>query len=432
MLGITFTVSDVKRLLSVIIAVCIIVVESMATASADQPYFFQSIELADSDFVQYPAQSLNGDIRAEGNSWAPLNVSVDGGSSYSSINVPDSEFGGRTDQIDWKQISVSPDGHYVAAASARGNAGGYVYIADTTPLDGISISRFDNLGNANWTGVVFGADTSNLLAVDGVSTIWGMPANGTNCDTETCIGSGNDGSNLGNGWDSSGEHPFAAAFLSTDRGQTWSERIQLPAFDRGVELTATFQNSKYILRAATTDIDGNPLTNYFELRDSRIGVTEASSPDFRTKDPREIERRQLRTSRENVVAKLKAKASPSFAEIQQANFGNLTSLTSKHFVNELLESTYTGEINFQKIQETALKWSSTELLMTQERPTLNSLVQSGLVAKEIVGKASILRVIGALPLEDRDSIEEIKTVIENILKEKSARKERLIKRISKN
>ena len=423
--------STVSRLMSVVIAFCIFTVESMASASADQPYSFQSIELAEAEFVPYPAQSSSGEIRAQGSSWTPLNVSLDGGGSYSSINVPESEFGGRTDQIDWKQISVSPDGQYVVAASARGNAGGYVYIADTTLPDGISISRFDNLGNANWTGVVFGASTRDLLVVDGVSTIWGMPANGTNCDTETCIGSGNDGSNLNNGWDPVGEHPFAAAFVSIDRGQTWSERIQLPAFDRGVELTATFQNSKFILRGTTTDVDGNPITSYFELRDSRRGVTESPSSDIRTKDPREKERRQIRTAQENIVAKLMAKAVPSFAEIQRANIGNLTALTAEHFVNELMENSFAEEINFQKIHETALKWSSIESLMTQERPTINSLVQSGLVAKELVGKASILRVIGLLPLESRDSIVEIKSAVENILKEKSARKERLIKRMSK-
>ena len=427
-LELQITISCVQRAINFIVLWGILIVASTTQASADQLYSFQPTQLTESDFVQYPAQSSNGETRAEGNSWAPLNVSLDGGNSYSSVNVPESEFSNRTDQIDWKQISVSPDGRYVLAASARGNAGGYVYLADTSPLDGISIARFDNLGNANWTGAVFGATTSDLLVVDGVSTIWGQPANGENCDTETCIGSGEDGSNLAAGWESNGEHPYALAHVSTDRGLTWSERIQLPAFNRGVELTVTFQNSKFILRGTTTDEDGNPIVRFFELRDSR--QRNQSNSDSTSRDREEEQQRRISVAQEEIVAKLRISQRPTVAEITKANFGSLSSLTANSFLDELSQRKPGVEMNMQIVQELASKWSSIESLMTQERPTINNLIQSGFVSRDFVGKASILRTLGSLPIQDRDSVDEIKAVIEKILTEKNARKERLTKRLS--
>lgn len=428
-MALEFTVLRMKLLVGMALALGSLLIATANQAIADQPFSFQPIELAESDFVQYPAQSLDGEIQAEGNSWAPLNVSTDGGISYSSLYVPESEFGGRTDQIDWKQISVSPDGRYLLAASARGNAGGYVYLADTSPLDAIAIARFDNLGNANWTGAVFGATTSDLLVVDGVSTIWGQPANGAHCDTDTCVGSGEDGSNLDSGWENYGEHPYAVAHVSTDRGLTWSERIQLPTFNRGVELTVTYQNSKFILRGTTTDADGNPIVNFFELRDSR--PRNLSYSDLSTRDWEEDLRRRVRVSQEVIMAKLRDSQRPTVSEIQKANLGNLTSLTTDEFLNELTQIEIDHKSTFEKIQVLAQKWNSIESLMTQERPTSRSLELSGLLANQVVGKSLILRAIGSLPHENRDSLEELRAVIEKIIAESTARKERLTKRLTK-
>ena len=243
-------------------------------ANAYDVVVFNSSNITDSDFVDASSvnrgtyagvpsatsqdQSADGQVIVRGTNWGKLWVSRNGGTTWSN---PTMNTYNHT-QIDWKQITVSPDGTKIIASNTYSNSDrGYIWLSSDS---GVTFNPVTSLGRKNWTGATIGLDTNKLLVLDGVSTIWGKAANGTGCvpSVTVCQGSGTDLSNVK---DAAGNiattaYPRALAYYSEDFGATWSSEILVPSGNTGVQYTLNAGTSTFYLKSSASGV-----INYYAL-----------------------------------------------------------------------------------------------------------------------------------------------------------------------
>lgn len=378
---------------------------------------FGSVALADSEFVNYPSQSANGSVRAYGDNWGPLHISSDSGASYQTVkaSVPQDQ----TEQIDWKQVSVSPDGQRIIASSARGNTGGYVFLSKNS---GSTFERLDAIGNANWTGAIFGTNPDELLVLDGVSTIWGQPADGSNCLPAPCVGSGLDGANLDDGSSDSGEHPYAAAFYSNDSGVTWSETITAPAAASNTDIIITSASNRFFMRIASS---------YYEL--NGLGRNNSGNSAQANSEAIAQERaRRVLASRASIVESLKAKETISLSDLVSADFGGISHKTLLGFNLEVTAMATSGTYDISSVQTLVKKWSAIDKVVSGHRATFNDLVVGRIAAAELPDKSLIVRAVQGASLDQIDTVEKVQELINSVVRENQVRRDRLTARLLAN
>ena len=378
---------------------------------------FGSVALADSEFVNYPSQSANGSVLAYGDNWGPLHISRNSGASYQTVkaSVPQDQ----TENIDWKQVSVSPDGQRIIASSSRGNTGGYVFLSKDS---GSTFERIDAIGNANWTGAVFGTNPNELLVLDGVSTIWGQPADGSNCNTATCVGSGLDGSNLEDGSSPSGEHPFAAAFYSNDSGVTWSERIKAPTAASNTEIIITSTSDRFLMRIAS---------QFYEL--NGLGRNNAGiSAQANSEAIAQARMRIVLASRASILESLQSKETVSLADLAGADFGGISQKTLASFNREAADLSTSGTNDISGVQTLVRKWSAIDKVMSGHASSFNDLVVGEMAPLELPHRSLVLRALRGADLNQIDSLGKVQGLIDSVVKENQERRDRLKARLLAN
>jgi hypothetical protein len=410
------------------------------SAYADGELSFESIELADTEFVYYPSQSANGLIRVYGDSWSPLSVSTDSGNSYQSVNASEAPYpDGMTpeelityranwrEQIDWKQVSVSPSGERIIASSARGNSGGYVFLSTDS---GSSFERLDALGNANWTGAIFGTNPDELLVLDGVATIWGNAADGSNCDSDECLGSGENGSNL-QGHPHGGmviqEQPFALVRYSQDLGATWSDAVTVPTGGANVGYSITSTENRFLLRKSEPE-NGN---QYFELKGLARNQTQNLVMQ-KNQQAEEVRIKKVVSSRALIVDSLKSGRVLTIDELINADFDGISNKTIEGFNREVASLSTTAKDNLSSIQTLVQKWASVDKVLSGRPVTFNDLVASGMAPSELPHKSLVLRALRGAALNQIDSVERVHELINLVVKENQARRDRLKVRLLAN
>ena len=268
-----------KRIVTAFALTITLLFSSIQPANADDDLVFNSSNITSSDFVDASSvtqgtyagvpsatsqdQSTNGQVIVRGTNWGALWVSRDGGRNWSNPNMVATAIGGTSDSVvDWKQITVSPDGtKIIAAGTYSANNRGWIWISNDS---GVTFNPVVSLGRKNWTGASIGLDTNKLLVLDGVATIWGKAANGTGCvpSVTVCQGSGTDLSNVK---DSAGNiastaNPRALAYYSEDFGATWTSEILVPSGNTGVQYTLNSGTSTFYLKTTASGI-----INYYAL-----------------------------------------------------------------------------------------------------------------------------------------------------------------------
>jgi hypothetical protein len=378
---------------------------------------FGSVALVDSEFVDYPSQSSNGSVLAYGDNWGPLHISRNSGASYQTVkaSVPQDQ----TENIDWKQVSVSPDGQRIIASSSRGNTGGYVFLSKDS---GSTFERLDAIGNANWTGAVFGTNQNELLVLDGVSTIWGQPADGSNCNTATCVGSGLDGSNLEDGSSPGGEHPFAAAFYSNDSGVTWSERIKAPTAAANTNIVITSTNDRFLMRIAS---------QYYELNGlGRNNAGNSAQANIEAIAQERISR--VLASRASILESLQSKKTISVNDLAGADFGGISQKTLAGFNQEVAEISSSGTYDISRVHTLAKKWSAVDKVLSGHASSFNDLVVGEMVPLELQNKSLVLRALRGAGLNQIDSVDKVQELIDSVVKENQVRRDRVAARLLAN
>lgn len=375
---------------------------------------FGSVALTGSEFVSYPSQSANGSVRAYGDNWGPLHISLNSGASYQTVkaSVPQDQ----TENIDWKQVSVSPDGQRIIASSSRGNTGGYVFLSKNS---GSTFERLDAIGNANWTGAVFGTNPNELLVLDGVSTIWGQPADGSNCLPAPCVGSGLDGANLDDGSSPGGEHPFAAVFYSNDSGVTWSARITAPAAASNTEINITSASDRFFMRIAS---------QYYELNGLGRNNTGNSAQANSEAIAQERARRVL-ASRASILDSLQSKKTISLNELVGADLFGISPKTLADFNREVTNVSSSGIYEISSVQTLVKKWSAIDKVVSGHVSSFNDLVMAELAPLELPHKSLVLRALRGADLNQIDSVEKVQELIDSVVKENQVRSNRLAARL---
>ena len=408
--------------------------ESIRFSSLDENLQFQSVELGAGEFTNPSSRSISyhpfgsessqdesqdGSVIVLGNNWGPLYISRDGGANF----VRTEAAGYYPEQIDWKQISISPDGQRIVASSARGNTGGFIF---TSTDAGVTFKRIDRLGNANWTGASIGADTNNILVLDGVGTIWGNAASGTGCDTEYCSGSGFEGSNL-----DSGETPLALAYYSSDFGATWSAPIAIPAGSAGVTYALNSGAENFYLRVTDGASSIYKLSGFAALRSSPTSNSSKSEQELES---------EARAAREKAIQKarilLREKISTS-TRLDLSDFisADISGINSKNVsgVNLDFDQLKNEEKSFANLLAIAHKY---EIVGRVEERSGNlyskDLIQVGLMESSNPYKTLIVRSLKRYTGEPLNSFSKISTFIAGELANYEERRERLRLRILKN
>ncbi len=382
---------------------------------------FGSVALTGSEFVSYPSQSANGSVRAYGDNWGPLHISLNSGASYQTVkaSVPQDQ----TENIDWKQVSVSPDGQRIIASSSRGNTGGYVFLSKNS---GSTFERLDAIGNANWTGAVFGTNPNELLVLDGVSTIWGQPADGSNCLPAPCVGSGLDGANLDDGSSPGGEHPFAAVFYSNDSGATWSQRIKAPTAESNAEIIITSTGDCFLMSIAN---------RYYELTGLGCNYADKSAQAKSKAIEREreaIERERVSrvlACRASILDSLQSKKTISLNELACADFFGISQKTLADFNREVTNVSSSGIYEISSVQTLVKKWSAIDKVVSGHVSSFNDLVMGELAPLELPHKSLVLRALRGADLNQIDSVEKVQELIDSVVKENQVRSNRLAARL---
>jgi len=397
---------------------------------------FESITIEDSEFVNYPSQSSDGSIRVYGDSWSPLSISTNSGVSYQEVNASEAPYpDGMTpeelsayraswrEQVDWKQVSVSPDGERIIASSARGNSGGYVFLSTDS---GSTFERLDAIGNANWTGAVFGTNPNELLVLDGVATIWGgNAADGTNCNTEECAGSGEDGSNLQGlpfGGMTIQEQPFAVVRYSQDLGTTWSNAVTIPSGGPNVGYTITSLEDRFLLRKSEA---GN---QYFELK-GLVRNSRQNSAQLDNQSTAETRVRKVIASRALITESLKSGLEITIEDLNRADFGGISQKTIREFNREIALLPTTGNSDASMVQTIVNKWSAVDRVLTGRPATFNELVIGGLAPADLPHRSLVLRALRGAALNQIDSVEKVQELIDSVVKDHQSRRDRLKARL---
>lgn len=380
---------------------------------------FGSVAISNSEFVNYPSRSADGSLRVRGQNWGPLYISRNSGASEQAVkaSVPQNQ----TETIDWKQVSVSPDGQRIIASSSRGNTGGYVFLSKDS---GTTFERLDAIGNANWTGAVFGTNTNELLVLDGVSTIWGQPADGSNCNTQVCVGSGLNGSNLENGSSDGGEHPFAAAFYSNDSGATWSERITAPTAESNMRFVITSTNDRFLMRVTNF----GATNRYYEL--NGLGRSVAVNSEQATSEAIAQERMQrVSTARVSILDSLKSSQKISLNDLAGADLLGISHKTLENFNQEVTKISTPGTYEISSVQTLVKKWSAIDKVLSGRASSFDDLVIGEMASPEVLQKSLVLRALRGANLEEIDSMEKAKEFIDSVVKENQVRQDRLEARL---
>jgi len=423
-----------------LIALAAILQLSTQSAYAYGELSFEPIELNDSDFVSYPSQSTDGTFRVYGNSWSPLSISTDYGVSYQEVNASDAPYPeGMTpeelisyranwrEQIDWKQISVSPDGERIIASSARGNSGGYVFLSTDS---GSTFEQLDGIGNANWTGAVFGTNPDELLVLDGVATIWGNAADGTNCNTDGCAGSGEDGSNLQGlpfGGMTIQEQPFAVARYSRDLGLTWSDPVTVPSGGASVVYSITSTDNKFLLRKTEPEI----ANQYFELK-GIVRNSRQNSAQQQNQQADEKRAQEVLAARASIAGYLKSGSAITIEVLNRADFGGISPKTLGDFNRDIAFLSARGDIDAPILQTLVKKWAAVDKVISSRPATFNDLVMGGLAPADLPHKTLVLRALRGVASDQIDSVEKVQNLIQSVVRENQARRDRLKARLLAN